>query len=51
MDTNRDDLVYALDRLIKLLPDDDLWLILDFTAKLIAVKHIPIEPSDLDRKV
>jgi hypothetical protein len=50
MRTDRDELVYAIDQLIKLLPDDELWKILDYVAKSIAVNHIQIKPSDLDVK-
>ena len=46
----RDDLIYAIDQLLKLLSDDDLWNVLDNTAKIIAIHHIPVDGKDLDRK-
>jgi hypothetical protein len=46
----RRDQVYAIDQLVKLLDDDDLWKVIDFAAKIIAVKHISVEAKNLDRK-
>jgi hypothetical protein len=48
--TTREDVIYAIDQLLKLLDENSLWKVLDDIAKEIAINHIPIEAKSLNRK-